>query len=581
VKGPLFPSQPATLPGLGAPKAAAPVIDPFAVAAGLMQQGRLAEAERAFRTILAQEPQHAEALHALGLIAHRLGRSADGLDLLTKALKAAPKSPMILANRGLVLAALERFKDALADYDRAIALNPMFPEALFNKANALVRMGRLPLALQAYDKALALTPQNAVWHAARAELLRRMDREPEAIEGFREAVRLAPALGPAQAQLGDLLLRAGDAEVALETLTQAAEAAPDDAAVFFNLGNAQRRLGRTAEAVESYGRAVGIDPDFAMAHQNRAVCRMLLGDWANEAGTGGFEEYAWRHRCPGPELRDYPQAPFDGAQDLLGRTLFIYPELFLGDLIQFGRYAKLAEERGARVVLAAPTMLHGLLSTLSPTMQLIGKDETPPPFDLHCPLMDLPRVFGVTPDDVKLAGPYLRAPPERVAAWRDRIGDSGFRIGVCWQGSTRAGADLLGRSFRLAELAPIAALPGVRLISLQKHEGLDQLASLPVGMAVETLGPDFDEGPDAFLDTAAVAQVCDLVITADTAVAHVAGAVGARTWLPLPVTPDWRWLLARDDTPWYPAMRLFRQTTRGDWTAVFAAMADQLSKDLS
>ncbi|MCR5875499.1 tetratricopeptide repeat protein [Phenylobacterium sp. J426] len=403
-----------------------------------------------------------------------------------------------------------------------------------------------------------------------------MAREDEAILGFREAVRLQPGLGAAQAQLGDLLLGAGEAEAALEALARGAEAAPNDAGVFFNLGNAQRRLGRTDDAVESYGRAVGIDPDFAMAHQNRAVCRMLLGDW-----TGGFEEYAWRHRCPGPELRAYPQPAFDGTQDLPGRTLFIYPELFLGDLIQFGRYARLAEDHGARVILAAPTTLHGLLSSLSPTIELIGNDEAPPAFDLHCPLMDLPRVFGATPDDVKVAEPYLRAPPERVAAWRDRIGEAGFRIGVCWQGSTRAGADLMGRSFRLADLAPIADLPSVRLISLQKRDGLDQLADLPHGMRVETLGAGFDEGPHAFLDTAAVAQVCDMVISADTAPAHVAGAVGARTWLALPATPDWRWLLARDDTPWYPAMRLFRQAERGHWAPVFAAMAEQLSKELS
>lgn len=581
MKGPLFPSQRAAAPGLGAPGSGVSGVDLFGMAVGLMQQGRLAEAERLFQSVVAREPQHADALHALGLVAHRTGRSAQALDLLTKALKAAPRSAQILSNRGLVHAALERFKEALADYDRALALNPTFPEAVFNRANTLARMGRLPIALQAYDKAVALGPQNAVWRAARAELLSRMERHEEAIAGYRDAVGLDPKLGPAHAALGDLLLRKGDLEGALQPLAEAAALAPQDAVALFNLGNVQRRLGRTAEAIESYGRALAVDPDFAMAHQNRAVSRMLLGDWTDESGTGGFEEYAWRHRCPGPELRDYPQTAFDGSQELAGKTLLIYPELFLGDLIHFGRYAKLAEDRGARVVLAAPRLLHGLLAGLSPTIRLIGKDDEPPPFDLHCALMDLPRAFGVTPDDVKLPAPYLQADPERVARWRERVGEGGFRIGVCWQGSTRAGADLMGRSFRLADLAPVAALPGVRLVSLQKHDGLDQLDSLPPGMSVETLGDDFDEGPDAFVDTAAVMQACDLVITADTAVAHVAGATGVRTWLPLPAVPEWRWLLSREDTPWYPAMRLFRQPASGDWTPVFARMAAELSKEIA
>ncbi|MGA0606956.1 tetratricopeptide repeat protein [Phenylobacterium sp. VNQ135] len=567
----MFPPQPPAAPGL----------DLFGMAVGLMQQGRLGEAERLFRTVIAQEPQHAEALHALGLIAYRAGRPPEALELLTRALKAAPKSPQVLGNRGLVHAALERFKEALADYDRALALNPLFAEAAFNRANALTRMGRLPIALQGYDKAIALAPQNAAWRAARAELLRRMEREDEAVEGYREAVSLDPTLGSAQAALGDLLLRRGELDAAAEALARAAELDPTDAVTAFNLGNVKRRQGRVAEAVESYGRAVDIDPDFAMAHQNRAVCRMLLGDWANDAGMGGFDEYAWRHRCPGPELRDYPEPAFDGSQDLAGKTLLIYPELFLGDLVHFGRYAKLAEDRGASVILAAPRILHALLSTLSPTIRLIGKDDAPPAFDLHCALMDLPRAFGVTPDDVKAAAPYLQAEAERVDRWRSRMGEGGFRIGVCWQGSTRAGADLMGRSFRLAELASVAALPGVRLISLQKHDGLDQLAALPSGMHVETLGDDFDEGPDAFLDTAAAVQACDLVITADTAVAHVAGAVGARTWIPLPAVPDWRWLLGREDTPWYPDTRLFRQSAARDWTPVFARMTQELSKELA
>jgi hypothetical protein len=375
---------------------------------------------------------------------------------------------------------------------------------------------------------------------------------------------------------GATLRALGRPAEALASYGRAVALKPDNAGAHFNRANTLRQLGRIEEAVAGYGRAIALQPDFAMAHHNLAVCLLADGQF-----PAGLREYEWRKVAPDFDdpryrLRD----PWLGEADIAGKTLFVYPELYLGDTIQFARYGRMAEARGAKVVLAAPEALHGLLRTLSPTIDLIGKDAQPAQFDYQCALLSLPLAFGTELATIPAEVPYLSAEPERAARWADRVGTGGFKIGICWQGSTLTYAHHMQRSFPLASLAGVAQTPGVRLISLQKHDGLDQLTALPTGMAVETLGEDFDAGPDAFLDTAAVMAGLDLVISADTAVAHLAGALGVRTWLALPKVPDWRWMLHGEDSPWYPTMRLFRQDAPGDWAGVFARIEAALRAEL-
>jgi hypothetical protein len=360
---------------------------------------------------------------------------------------------------------------------------------------------------------------------------------------------------------GDALYGAGDLEGALASYLSAAALAPDRAPLHFNAGNLYRLLGKFAEAISCYDAATALRPDFAMARHNRALCWLQLGDLVT-----GFREYEWRKACPGFDDPRYRlERPWRG-EPLNGKTLFIYPELFQGDLMQFGRYAVLAERQGARVLLGAPRHMHALLRTMSATIDLIAEDETPSGWDFQCALMSLPAAFGTTVATIPRARSYFRADPARVARWADRIGPEGFRIGVAWQGSPLAAQ----RSFPLAGLHGLSQIPGVRLISLQKHAGLDQLDRLPAGMRVETLGDDFDPGPDAFQDTAAAMMSCDLFITPDTSVVHLAGALGRPAWVALPHISDWRWLHDRADSPWYPSARLFRQTARDDWPSAFA-----------
>jgi len=219
--------------------------------------------------------------------------------------------------------------------------------------------------------------------------------------------------------------------------------------------------------------------------------------------------------------------------------------------------------------------MHRLLQTLTPRLRLIDEDAVPEAYDYASALLSLPGAFGTTFDRVP-CGRYLHAEPERVARWRGRIGEEGFRVGIVWQGSPANAAPPIVRAFPLAMAAPLAQVPGVRLISLQKGLGTEQLSSLPAGMAVETLGEDFDPGPDLYLDTAAAMVACDLVIAMDGSVAHLAGALDARAWLAIPKIADWRWAKAGPKTPWYPSARLYRQTVSGEWADVFAAMARDL-----
>ncbi|HEV2664392.1 MAG TPA: tetratricopeptide repeat protein, partial [Blastocatellia bacterium] len=263
------------------------------------------------------------------------------------------------------------------------------------------------------------------------------------------------------------------------------------------------------------------------------------------------------------------------GEDIAGQSIAVYGEQGLGDIIQFSRYLPLLVQRGADVSFFTDVRMHRLLKSLHGRIELHGIRGTSKAVNTCCALLSLPYRFGTALSTIPAEVPYLRAEKERVARWKARLGDQGFAIGIAWQGNPRGD---VGRSVALSEFLPLARVPGVRLISLQKHYGLEQLAKLPAGMEVEQLGSDFDDGPDAFIDTAAVMESLDLIITSDTSVAHLAGALGRPTWVTLRKIPEWRWLLYRSDSPWYPTMRLFRQETDGDWASVFSTIADELRR---
>jgi tetratricopeptide (TPR) repeat protein len=504
----------------------------------LHQGGDARGAAILYEAALRRDPGNPQAQHYLGLAWHHQGQSARAVELITEALASRPNDAVMYVNRGTALNALGQSPAALADFDQALALNTTIAQAHYGRGVALKALGRQQDAVFAFDRAIALWPQHAGAHIDRGDALRGLGRWGAALESF-------------------------DAAIAVE---------PGNLAAWYNRGGALKALGRIGEAVAAYDRAIEIRPDFAIAHHNRAVCRLHLGDY-----PGGFEEYEWRKACPTfTDPRYRLELPWRG-EPLAGKSLFVFPELFQGDVIQFSRFVAAAGQAGAKVTFAAPRAMHALLQTLSPSITLLDEDAVAEGYDVQSPLMSLPLGFGTTLETLPPA-PYLRADPARVDRWRQAIGPQGFKVGVVWQGSTAPYALPLQRSFPLAQLQGIAAIPGVRLISLQKVNGLEQLQTLPPGMAVESLGEGFDPGPDIFVDTAAAMACCDLFITPDTSVAHLAGALGVKTWLALPQVADWRWMDATTDSAWYPSLRLYRQARPGDWSGVFAAMAADLKE---
>jgi hypothetical protein len=363
------------------------------------------------------------------------------------------------------------------------------------------------------------------------------------------------------------LLRYGEAVAAYD---QALMLAPHFAPGWNDRGLALQQDGKFDAALESFRHAEMLDPTLAQALLNRGLCHLLLGDFAS-----GLPLYEARKWMPAPmEARSYRQPLWTGAQDIAGKTLFAYVEQGLGDAIQFYRYVNFALARGARVILSVPDCLIAQLKNATPRVELIGWRQVPSAFDTHIPLASIPFAVGMRLETIPAADHYLTAEAARVAQWKEKLGSHGFRIGIAWQGLEQVmGSE--GKSFPVAALESIARMEGVRLIGLQKNAGSEQLAHLPRGMVVERY--DFDDGPGAFLDTAAMMKVCDLVICADTAPVHLAGALGVPAWVALKQVPDWRWFLQRKDSPWYPSLRLFRQSRMGDWTSVFDAMQAALA----
>jgi tetratricopeptide (TPR) repeat protein len=567
----------------------------------LHQSGRLAEAEPLYFQALKAAPGDFAPKLLLGILLGQLGRNGEALDLLTDALAIDPDSELALLNHGNVLAALgrqdealtsydralarhpghadlrnarglllvsmRRFADGLADLDAALAIKPDFAEALNNRGNALQGLKRFDEALACYDLALAFRPDHAQWNNNRANALRRLGRLQEALTATDRALALDPGNAQALNDRGNVLQEMNRLEDAIESYGRALKLRPDYLDALGNRGMARRDLMQFDAALADFEQAIKIAPDAAQAWWSKGIVKMLTGDLGE-----GFRLYEWRKKLPVPiEARNYPQPLWTGAEDIAGKTLFVYVEQGLGDTIHFYRYALMARARGARVILAVQDCIRRLMQDAGDDVEILDSSGVPPAFDYHAPLMSLPLAFATAIDSIPAPVPYLRAQPERVQSWAAKIGGQGFRIGICWQG----GGAIAGRSFALASLAAISQIENVRLISLQKGEGVDQIESS--GLRVETLGDDFDTGPDAFLDSAAVMASLDLVITADTAIAHLAGALGVPAWVALKYVPDWRWFLERDDSPWYPQLVLFRQPAPGDWASVFSQMAARLS----
>lgn len=502
----------------------------------LQQQRRLAEAEQVYRRVLAAAPRSADAWCYLGMALHDQ----------------------------------RRFGEAEQAYRQALSLKPQFPIAYNNLGNTLSAAGRFDEAEAACRTAIEQQPTYARAFSNLGAVLLKQRRADEAVEQIRQAVELNPNDPLSRKNLGAALVESNRPTEALPWLEQAA-AALGTAEAHKDWATALLRLGRLAEAIERYQAALRIDANYAEAHYALSLIRLLRGDLAD-----GWRQYEWRWRRDGfaKPLTDRPE--WDGSP-LAGRTLLLVAEQGLGDTLQFVRYATRFKQQDARVLLWVPRVLMPLLESCPGLDELHASEQPPPRSDFYLPLMSAPRVFDTRLDSIPAEIPYLQADENLVAAWRvtlDREAprSAGRRIGIAWQGSRTNQADAQ-RSVPLAEFAPLAALPDVQLVSLQKGFGREQIADVASHWRLLDLADRLDEATGTFLDTAAVMKHLDLVVCCDTSIAHVAGAMGIPVWIALPYSPDWRWLLDRTDSPWYPTARLFRQRAPGDWNSVFTEIA--------
>lgn len=501
---------------------------------------------------------------------HGAGAPAGTVAAFRQALVGAPEDPGAWNDLGVALKRLDRSAEATAAFRCALRLDPLRAEAHSNLGNELRGHKRPAAALAAQLRAALLMPALAgAYNNIGSALPQAL---PAAAALYRRALCIRRDYALAYFNLASTLKATGRPVPARDALRRALTLSPDHVGALNNLAIQLRDGGRTAAATAVQRRALRVDPDNPESRLNLALLLMLQGAFAE-----GFEEYEWRWRGAAlkPAWRPFSQPQWRGEPGN-GRTLLLWAEQGLGDTLQFARYVPMARALDWRVVLEVPPALHRLLATMDSGVTMIASGGPLPPFDAHSPLLSLPRALGTTMATIPAAGPYLRAEDRRRAEWRGRLPGGGCRVGIVWQGNPAGGIDH-GRSYPLACAAPLVRVPGVRLISLQRLHGLDQLGRLPPAMTVETLGDELDASGDAFLDTAAVAMELDLIVTSDTAVAHLAGALGRPVWLVLRATPDWRWLLDRDDSPWYPTMRLFRQAAPGDWDGVFARVAAELA----
>jgi Flp pilus assembly protein TadD len=464
-----------------------------------------------------------------------------------------------------------RYAEAAECYRQALRHWPEDVDALNNLGAALADLGQFSEAIASYQKALALQPRHADAHYNLGNALRLLRRYDEAARCYAEALRLRPDMVGAHNNLGTVLWRLGRLAEAMTSLRRALELRPAYPMALINLGLTLADSGRIAEALVCYDEALRHDPENGDGHHNRALAWLLTGDWAR-----GWPEYHWRWRCSEFSPPSFAQPSWDGGP-LDGKTILLYTEQGFGDTLQFVRYARLVKERGATVILAAPPRLHAILRGVEGIDRLVSRDNFPEGFDVHAPLMSLPALFATTPNSIPGPVPYLRAESHRVARWSRELEPlDGLRVGIAWQGSPTMLPYDRWRSLPLALFEPLARIEGVRLISLQIGAGAEQIEAVAPRFPVVDLSGRLDETEGAFLDSAAVMANLDLFITCDSALAHLAGALGVPTWLALPAAPNWRWLLDRGDTPWYPSVRLFRQTVFGSWAEPFERMAEAL-----
>ncbi len=541
----------------------------FEQAVNLYRQGRLDEAEKIATRILKSLPGSFDALHLLGIVKLQRGKPGAALGLIEKALEAQPGSPQARSNLGLTLAALNRDAEALSSFDQSLALAPDDADTINNRGSLLLRLERPAEALAAFDRVVALAPRHLGARINRGNALAALGRLDEALAQYDALLLALPDHADTHFNRGNALSQLGRHGDAIAAFDRALALKPGYLKAHLNRGIALQAVNRHWEAIASFANVLAIDGDNADARHNEALSLLTLGDYG-----AGFAQHELRWQRAGmPARRRSLGKPLWLGEFPLGRkTILLHAEQGLGDTIQFARYAPLLAGMGAKVVLEVPPELATLLGRVAGVAAVVARGAPLPEFDLHCPMGSLPLACRTEPSTIPAAIPYLVPSDDRVAKWRSRLAHiASPRVAIAWSGRA-AHANDRNRSIALARLGPLIGLDGMRFIGIQRDLRADDAETLARWPRLTHLGAQLDD----FDDTAAVATLVDLVIAVDTSAAHLAAALGRPTWVLVPFSPDWRWMLDRADSPWYPTVRLFRQPAPGNWDSVIARVRDEL-----
>jgi len=566
--------------------------------------GNLDEAEQLYRAILQSQPNNADAIHLLGVVAHQKGDHENAVQLIEQAIMVTPNNPDMLNNLGSVYQAMlnlpkavETFETALravpdhvvslyalgttrsmqGDFiaarqllERALEISPDHIDARLNLGNVLGKLGDTEAALAEFDKAIAARPDFVSAHNNRANALKNLGRLDEAKAAINVALGLQPNSAAPLINLGLIHLRAGEVNLGIDALQKALVIEPNNIDAHNNMGVACRDAGECKQAITHFDHVLETIPGHGDAHWNKSMALLVSGDLEN-----GWPEYEWRWTRPEYQaLR--PTFPVDvwSGDDLTGKRIFINSEQGLGDTLQFIRYAKVLADKGAIVVAGTQPPLTSLISRTPGVTEVVPIGGEVPAVDCFQSLLTLPLLLKTTPETIPAETPYLFVDPEKTAAWASKLANAaGLKVGIAWRGNPKHPHNYR-RSASVEAFAPLAGLDGVQLINLQIDASDQEKSMLPGLLDLTDQIADMD-------DTAALVANLDVVVGVDTAVVHLAGGMAKPVFNLIPTVPDWRWLLDRTDSPWYPSMTVYRQSTAGDWAEVISRVSNDLSAKAS
>jgi tetratricopeptide (TPR) repeat protein len=541
----------------------------------LKEKGRLNEAIANYEKAIHLSPSNADAYVNLGIVFREIGQIDEAIVNYRKALELNPKNIDTYVNLGIALREIGQLNEAIFCFQKALQIDADYVLALNNLGITVRERGNLDDSVAWFQKVISIDPKfdNAYFNLGIVfHEKRQLDK---ALDFFQKTIKLNPNSDDAYYNLGIVYGEKGQFHMAIDSYKKAINIKPTNSNALNNLGIVLQDKGQIDEAILCFRKALGFKPDDAEAHWNIAQALLLSGNFKE-----GWKEYEWRLKVKDFHSRTFSEPLWDGS-DIAGLSILLHAEQGLGDTIQFIRYVPLVAKPDTTIIVSCQKELRSLLQNVKGVSTVVSYGEPLPQFDVHCPLLSLPLLFSTTLDNIPAKIPYISADTLLVQKWREKIqpDKSKVNIGIVWAGNPKFPNDVK-RSCSYDIFLPLAGLSNVALYSLQKREVTCQAKNFPMGMQLIDYTGDIHD----FSDTAGLIENLDVVISVDTAVAHLAGALGKPVWTLLPYSPDWRWMLNRNDSPWYPSMRLFRQPSRGDWRSVIedvkTAVKDILKKKL-